>query len=222
MGSVTSTRTAQRRLTAAQKRIAGLGEADETTWQEAFDELHQAERELARQRGEQYAEVIDIGGLWDVGAPMPHVIAGSHSAFIVTFARDVDPDWDGTSVTVRSPSAEDAEPLLVIEIARCHDIRFGGPNDEAIHGHPLHGRGLVGFQANEVHNSEWLASAIQVNSVHPYHSDAPFRRLHHYVLPFHDETVEALGESISVTQVLGSMLDVLVELARRMTSLPRG
>lgn len=219
MRAVNTTRLAQRRLEAAKKRLERLGGADNATWGDAFDELHLAERGLAAQRGEPYAEVIDIGGLWDVGAPMPHLIAGSHSTFVVTFARDPDPEWDGTYVNVRSAD-EDVEPLLVIEIHRCHDVRFGGPNDEAIHGHPLHGRGLVGYQANEVHNSEWLKSAIRVNSVHPYHSDEPFRRLHHYVLPFHDEMVEALGESITATRVMGTMRAVLVELAERMTSSP--
>lgn len=160
--SVRASRTAQRRLSAAQDRVKHLGGADQKRWRAALDELHQAEREVAAERGEQHAIVIDVGEAWDVGAPMPHLLAGPGSAFIVCYARDVDPGWDGTYVTMRSPADEDASPLLVIEISRCCDVRMGGPNDEAINGHPLHGRGLSGYEAHEVVNSEWLEHVIRL------------------------------------------------------------
>jgi hypothetical protein len=35
-------------------------------------------------------------------------------------------------------------------------------------------------------HSAWIEERIKVNSVHPQHSDAPFRQLHHYALLFHD------------------------------------
>lgn len=195
-----------------------LGDSDLESWRAALDELHQAERQVAAERREQHAVVIDIGGAWDVGAPMPHLLVGPSSAFIVCYARDVDPGWDGTYVTVRSPTDEDASPLLLIEISRCHDVRMGGPNDEAINGHPLYGRGLSGYQAHEVVNSRWLEHVIRVNSVHPHHSEEPFRQLHHYLLPFHDEMVEALGQSIQVSLVMGTIRSVLVDVAQRITS----
>jgi hypothetical protein len=31
-------------------------------------------------------------------------------------------------------------------------------------------------------NSAWTEDAIEVNSMHPHHSDASFRQLHHYAL----------------------------------------
>jgi hypothetical protein len=212
------TREAKRRLARAQDRLKHLGDADTATWQQTLDELHQAERLFAAERGEQYAEVLDTGGAWDAGAPLPHLLAGPHSTYIVCYARDVDPSWDGTYVTMRSPADEDASSLLLIEIVRCHEVRMGGPNDEAINGHALHGRGLGGYQAHEVRNSEWLESVIRVNSVHPHHSDAPFRRLHHYVLPFHDEMIEALGQAIQVTHVQGSIRALLLDLVNRITA----
>lgn len=217
--AVTASRTAKRRLSAAQERVKHLGGGggDLKSWRAALDELHQAERELAAEGGKQHAVVIDIGGAWDVGAPMPHLLAGPSSTFIVCYARDVDPDWHGTYVTMRSPADEDMSPLLLIEITRCYDVRMGGPNDEAINGHPLHGQGLSGYQAHEVVNSDWLEHVIRVNSVHPHHSDERFRQLHHYLLPFHDEMVEALGQSIQVTHFLGTIRNALVDLAHRIT-----
>jgi hypothetical protein len=214
---VTASRRAGRRLAAAQERVEHLRGADTQTWSEAFDELRRAERELAAARGEQYADVLDIGAAWDMGAPLPHLLVGPHSAYIVCHAHDADPHWDRTSVTMRSPADEDAGHLLLIEIVGCQNIRMGGPNDEALHGHALHGRGLSGYQAHEVRNSEWLESAVRVNSVHPNHSEAPFRQLQHYVLPFHDEMIEALGRGIRVTHVAGTIRGILTDLVGRIT-----
>jgi hypothetical protein len=62
-------------------------------------------------------------------------------------------------------------------------------------------------------NSAWIEEAIRVNSVHPSHSDAPFRELRHYALLFHDEMVEALAMSIESQVVRGTMRAILQDLA---------
>jgi hypothetical protein len=98
-------------------------------------------------------------------------------AFVVCLASQRDPDWDGTYVRVVSPADARPSPFVVIEMRGCAEIRFGGPNDEAIRGHPLYGRGLAGYRVHEVVNSAWIEEVIKVNSVHPNHSDAPFRQL---------------------------------------------
>ena len=186
----------------------------------AHDEQLHAERELAAARGEQYAQVIDFGPRWDGGAPLPHLISNGSRAFIVCHADQPDPHWDGTYVTVVSPADSHTSLFVVIELWGCHDIRLGGPNDEAMHGHPLHGKGLAGYQAHEVLNSAWIEEAIKVNSVHPQHSDAPFRQLHHYVLLFHDEMAEALARGIEARLVPGTMRAILSELAESLIDQP--
>jgi len=165
------TEALERRLAAARERVRELSRnltgdvlAELLA---AYEQRLQAERDLAAARGEQYAQVIDIG-----------------------------PDWDGTYVTMVSPADQHSSIFVVLELWGCQEIRFGGPNDEAIAGHPLHGRGLAGYRAHEVLSSEWIEEAIRVNSVHPHHSGAPFRQLHHYALLFHDEMVEALARGI--------------------------
>lgn len=200
----------EERVAAAQARLDHMGDADNDTWARAFDELGQAERELAAGRGEQYAEVIDVGARWDVGAPLPHLITAGGSAYVVCWASDPG-SWDGP------PREPDPAPVLVIEIAGCHDVRFGGPNDEALAGHPLDGKGLEAYEAHEVRNSEWVEHARRVNSVHPYHSDEGFRGLRHFVLAFHDEMVEALGDSVTATRVPGTITSVLTDLVTRIT-----
>ena len=183
---------------------------------EAFDRLHTAERALARSRGEQYAVPVDLGAEWDTGAPLPHLIAGNRT-FVVCQARDAGPHWDGTHVNVISPSDTEASPLLILEFEGCREVRMGGPNDEALWGHPLHGRGLEPYGASEVHNSAWIEQVRQINSVHPHHSDETFRRLKHYVLAFHDEMVETLCRSIRVVHVEGSLRQGLTNLVEDLT-----
>jgi hypothetical protein len=212
------TEALERRLAAARERVRELSRklATEDTMTDllaAHEQRLQAERDLAAARGEQYAQVIDIGPRWDVGAPLPHLISDGSRAFVVCLASQPDPDWDGTYVTMVSPADQHPSLFVVLELRGCQEIRFGGPNDEAIAGHPLHGRGLDSYRAHEVLNSAWIEEAIRVNSVHPHHSDAPFRQLHHYALLFHDEMIEALARGIESRLVKGTMRAILHDLA---------
>jgi hypothetical protein len=212
------TEALERRLAAARERVRELSRklATEDTMTDllaAHEQRLQAERDLAAARGEQYAQVIDIGPRWDVGAPLPHLISDGSRAFVVCLASQPDPDWDGTYVTMVSPADQHPSLFVVLELRGCQEIRFGGPNDEAIAGHPLHGRGLDSYRAHEVLNSAWIEEAIRVNSVHPHHSDAPFRQLHHYALLFHDEMIEALARDIESRLVKGTMRAILHDLA---------
>lgn len=186
----------------------------------AHDEQLQPERELAAARGEQYAQVIGLGPRWDTGAPLPHLISNGSRAFIVCLADQPDPHWDGTYVTVVSPDDTRPSLFVVIELWGCTELRFGGPNDEAIAGHPLHGKGLDGYRAHKVINSAWIDDAIRVNSVHPHHSDGPFRRLHHYVLLFHDEMLEALAGGIEARLTEATMREILTSLTGSLIDLP--
>jgi hypothetical protein len=206
----------EQRLAAAREQVRELS----TNWRSgtmqarraALEQQHQAERDLAAVRGEPYATVIDIGPPWDAGAPLPHLISNGSRAFAVCRASQPDPDWDGTYARVVSSADPRLSVFVVIEMWGCAETRFGGPNDEATDGHPLYGKGLVGYEAHEVVNSAWIEEAIAVNSVHPDHSDAPFRQLHHYALLFHDEMLEVLARGIQARYVTGTMRMILGDL----------
>jgi len=155
---------------------------------------------------------------WSYGAPLPHLVANGHTTYVVCYPKVDDPSWDGTTVTVRSPADSAEVQMLVVALEGCFETRLGGPNDEALNGHHLYPLGLDSYGVYEVHNSSWIEEAIAVNSVHPHHSDAPFRALHHYVLVFQDEMVEALATSITVDERLGTMRSVLTNLIDQFTS----
>lgn len=81
---------------------------------------------------------------------------------------------------------------------------FGWPNDEAINGHPLHKNGLDAYSAYEVLNSPWVKQLEQRNSVHPRHRAGAYLKLPHYILTFHDSTLECIARSFEV-QIVDSM-----------------
>lgn len=213
----------ERRL-AARERVRelnrNLSRDTMDTWRAAREDQLQAERELAAARGEQYAQVIDIGPRWDTGAPIPHLISDGSRALVVCRAGQPDPHWDGNYATAVSPADAHSSLFVVIEMWGCSGIRFGGPNDEAISGHPLHGKGLGAYEAHEVFDSGWIEERITVNSVHPQHSEIPFRQLHHYALLFHDEMLEVLARGVESRPVTGTMREILGSLMGNLIDQP--
>ncbi|MEJ2579686.1 MAG: hypothetical protein P8Z68_11440 [Kineosporiaceae bacterium] len=88
-------------------------------------------------------------------------------------------------------------------------VRFGHPNDEALSGHPLNGRGLEPYAAHEVHNSALLAEHARINSIHPHHDPARWAKVRHYFLAFRDDVVEVLAEGVSAGTARGTMRGLL-------------
>jgi hypothetical protein len=191
---------------------AELAQALRTAWAEEAA----AERAVARAAGTQYAEELEFELPWSTGAPLPHVLANGHRVYLVFYLADRDPDWDGTWVRVVDPRSGEAVPLGVVEFHRVHAVKLGGPNDEAIAGHPLSGRGLRAYCAHRVVNSEWITAQERINSVHHLHRGGWHERLNHYVFCFHDETFECLAEGYTAERHLGSPRAVLADLVERM------
>jgi hypothetical protein len=218
------TEEAERRLDRARTRVrelsaaihAARGSGDWDGLRAAQREVLAAERDVARIAGDEYAEELDFELPWDTGAPLPHVVANGHRTLLMYYLPNRDPDWDGTWVRVVDPTAPEPHPLGVVEFHRVHSVRLGGPNDEAIDGHPLSGKGLRAYAAHRVVNSRWIAEAERINSVHPYHRGGWHERLNHYVFCFHDETFECLAESFTTRRYVGSPRTVLSELLDRL------
>jgi hypothetical protein len=109
----------------------------------------------------------------DGGAPMPQTIA------------------DDTSLFVRYVTHE--EKVAVIYFPLCSVFMFGSPNDEALAGHPLYGRGLEYYSAHRVENSAWIQLLERRNSVHPSHDKKRFLEdKKHFIFTFHDSTLECV------------------------------
>lgn len=120
---------------------------------------------LARSRGQDFAEPLDIGLEWEAGAPCPCVIADEQRAVIVF--RCVDRQ---KSQHVHVPRVSGVrydrgpETWGIVEFIGAVEIRFGGPNEEGLHLLDLHDRGLRKFEAHIIHNSQWLAERTQLEA----------------------------------------------------------
>ena len=197
-------RVLERAVKRAQKRLAqDYGSRD------ALASLHEARRRLAAARRQAWAEPLDLGVSWDSGAPLPHVVSSGSKAVLVCHAAVEDPDWDGTYVTLVSPNDQIPAEMLEFTFAGCHAVKIGGPNDEALHGHPLYNRGLDGYRPHLIHNSDWIKEQEAINSVHPYHTGGWSERLNHYFFVFHDEMFEALAKSVSARSVRATLTECL-------------
>lgn len=201
----------ERAVRDARRRLESTRYQDRDAWLS----LHDAERRLAAARGEQWAEPIDLGVTWDAGAPLPHFLSNGSVGVLICRASVPDPHWDGTSVRIVSPADSQPADLLQFTFVGCHSAKFGGPNDEVLHGHPLSGRGLDGYGPHVVHNSVWLAEEERINSAHDFHRPAAYAALQHYFFVFHDEMFEALAADVHAEIMHGKLADHLVQAARR-------
>ena len=122
---------------------------------------------------------------------MPRLVASEHRTLFAFYV----PDGDAHEGAVR-----------IAEFVGCMSVRFGFPNDEVLGGHPLYGRGLQFYAAHEVVESSWLSELrrIEVHH-HPQSLPTPFAESRHFLLAFHDSTLEAIARDVVVLDSFESM-----------------
>ena len=96
---------------------------------------------------------------------------------------------------------QDGKMRAVIEFQGYCAHKFGPPNDETLHGHPLYAHGLRHYGIFLIEGSPWIQDLEAINRVHPYHNPDRFMQYRHYVWTFHDSTFEcvAIDHKISLT-----------------------
>lgn len=135
---------------------------------------------------------------WSVGAPTPVVVATEQITRVAFLDNDV--------------ASEDL-PAQAIGFTDCLSFRFGFPNDEALAGHPLFDAGLDGYGAYKVLASAWLEELRSIEASHEQAPEVPFERHRHYVLVFHDSTLEAIATDILPMGRYQSLPDALTSFA---------
>ena len=111
------------------------------------------------------------------------------------------------------------ESFAVVRFERWTDVRAGGPNDEALYGHPLYKYGLKHYSVHRIDPSPWLVDLEKQNSVHPRHSSKLFmERKVHYLFALKEETVECIvvqdEGALPDIRVFDSQLDAIGSIAR--------
>ena len=102
---------------------------------------------------------------------------------------------------------------MIVKFPRCTIHKFGSPNDETLHGHPLHKLGLEHYAFFEVHNSSWIHSLELMNSVHSQHTKEWFMKgKRHFAFTFHDSMFECVAYGYSVEKVSVPIRDLISQL----------
>ena len=190
---------ARERLQKAAKALAPKHKGREVEeFQAAFQAVKSLERENALAKGLETAVKIDWQPEWNTGASCPHVISSEEKTFLIYLARVIDPHWDGSYVNVIGSKSNEPQPLVLVEFKGCYIYKFGGMNDEVWQGHSLYEKGLEGYSAHRIENSEWLKEQKRINSVHPFYKEEHWSKYNHFMLLFHDTMFECLAESYTV------------------------
>jgi len=152
-----------------------------------------------------------------VGAPCPVVVASEHHLFVAYLVQEAPAGWDGTTVRVVGPDTT-GEPAAMIRFVNYYATMFGPPNDEAFEGHPLAERGLHPYGAFEIVDSSWVRQLERMNSVHPYHEPEVFKSYRHFVLAFHDSTLECIARGYTTELGLGPLNQLAAQAAASLRS----
>ncbi len=153
----------------------------------------------------------------DGGAPIPKVMASEHLLLLFYF---VDEQPAGISETLVERDVVSDRGVAIIEFDGYLNFKFGGPNDQVLHGHPYFNLGLRPDSFFEIQNSDWIAQIIKVNSVHPRHNDLLFEAYKHFVLTFHDSMFECVAKNYKVSFSNKSMGAVISEYVERLILSP--
>ena len=148
--------------------------------------------------------MVEIEGIeWSAGAPEPVVLQSESRAFIAFYGRH--------------HRVGDNE-VVAAEFVRTVSLKAGFPNDEVLHGHRLWGRGLEFYSVHEVFESSWLAELRANESVHAQSLPLPFGDARHFVLTFHDSTVEAIAYDLVLHSSHRSMAEAVSSLGEQLSA----
>jgi hypothetical protein len=113
----------------------------------------------------------------NTGAPMPAV----HS------------DERGLLCAYYTSEKTDSRAVVILRFEVVLHFSLGYPNDEALGGHPLHGFGLSCYAAYTVDNSPLLAQFEDQNRIHRAYKPGMYADFRHWIITFHDDTLEVLA-----------------------------
>ena len=119
----------------------------------------------------------------DTGAPMPGIALKGDRLFVAY-------------IVARDENTADAGEFAVVRFDGVLQHTFGYPNDEALGGHPLHPAGLQSYAFNEIADSPYLRELGARNTRAFIGGETLFSSLEHWIVTFHDETLEVVGNSV--------------------------
>ncbi len=131
----------------------------------------------------EHVEPLALGVTWEPNVP---------DAVLVS--RD-----DGTTVLALNANPDDADQRCVVLVwTMARAASMADPNDEAISGHRLYGKGLAEVRwAGVVEGSQLTSELEKQNRAHPQHDPAQFNALAHHVMLLKECTVEVVATAVA-------------------------
>lgn len=117
-----------------------------------------------------------------VGAPCPMLVCDEYNLYVAFYMQEQE-------------EIIEFEAVGLLKFCDFNTFKFGAPNSEVFHGHPLHSKGLEAYGTFQINRSSWVQELRIQNSVHPFHSDDAFNNLKHFVWSFHDTTLEVVART---------------------------
>ena len=114
---------------------------------------------------------------------------------------------------VSEPTLDDGtnEDLAIVAVRGASQFTFGYPNDEALPAHPLYKIGISYYAFNKIENSPYLVEMGRRNATMFPGSERFWTEKQHYLVAFHDETLEVICSGIEIVTrtAAGSSIDAL-------------
>lgn len=137
--------------------------------------------------------ILHLDVEWEPNAPEAVLLSGDHGATVLSLNAHRD---------------DEDQRCVVLQWTGTSSACFSGPNDEAISGHRLYGKGLKDVSwAGQVLDSKLVRGLERQNRVHPHHDAARFAQLAHHVVLLKEGVVEVVARSLAVRRFDGSTLE---------------
>jgi len=133
------------------------------------------------------ARVIEWTGApqMDTGAPMPHIKLLPGRKLLCAYIVSEPTLHEGTK-----------EEFAIVAFRGATQFTFGYPNDEALPAHPLYKIGVSYYAFNRIENSPYLIELGRRNATRFPGSESFWTEKEHYLVAFHDETLEVICSGI--------------------------
>jgi hypothetical protein len=114
----------------------------------------------------------------DIGAPCPAVHSDGHNLLCAYFINS---------------TVAPAGSVALLKFEALLQYKFGYPNDEVLQGHPLYQFGLTQHDFFVVENSPLIDEIEKQNRCHRQHRSGIYAKFRHWIITFHDETLEVIA-----------------------------
>ena len=185
-------------------------------WHNLYKEKRILQRNLSLAKNQETAVLLDYPYPWDAGAPLPHVVSDGGMVFLIYYIDENSSAWKAQTHEIIDLDTGHRGITALVEFKHCYNYKFGGVNEEVIHGHPLYEHGLEPYGVHEIINSKWIIEQEKINSVHGNYNHLSWEAYKHFIFTFHDELFECIAEGYNIKIFKGRICSVFSEVTKKL------